>query len=240
MHGKEALFWHYSGTEQPVGSASHRSNHHLLCLVLLISHSFKTRLHWAVLTRYTGSMLCLWCLYFPSLLSLSWSFLPYLHFLHMHDPPSGPHWGPPPSPVDNYCLLHIAWCDKHSVLTVASHGYHGACLGCFWGGGRESWQETERTKSLKARHEGLITIWSALSQISNNTRWGECTYIWSTWMISNKFHSHTNIATPTVCYCCHAFHVTTEGFPTHMFMRLNHWPFHTQEIHLCWYTVSQW
>lgn len=33
--------------------------------------------------------------------------------------PSGPHWGLPLSPADNYCHLHIARCDKHSALPVA-------------------------------------------------------------------------------------------------------------------------
>lgn len=35
--------------------------------------------------------------------------------------PSGLHWGLSLSPADNYCHLHVARCDKHLALPVASH-----------------------------------------------------------------------------------------------------------------------
>lgn len=71
-----------------------------------------------VYRAFTFSLFCL-CL---GLFYLT-LFPPYLHICTCMTLvwPSGPHWGLPLSPADNYCHLHIARCDKHLVLPVASH-----------------------------------------------------------------------------------------------------------------------
>lgn len=128
---QDAILQQQTVSEQSAWSASCCSERHLQFLLLLTSRCFKIRLPFCGFTlRRREHALSLMCLYFLLPLPLSWSFLPSsspssptaaVHAWRLVSP-SGPHWGLPPSSADNYCHLHIAQCDKHLALPVASRG----------------------------------------------------------------------------------------------------------------------
>lgn len=136
VHRFWELTWHAGHMSSTGRVGCNFTTASVMCIMLLqatpvasfdFSHFKIEASFYVVLPCDTGSTFCpLICLYF--LLRL----YPGLFYPHPPLPtavhawclvsPSGPHWGLPLSSADNYCHLHLAQCDKHLALPVASRG----------------------------------------------------------------------------------------------------------------------
>lgn len=107
----------------------------------------------------------------------------------------------------------------------------------------QSWWERElaaKTEDrLNATHEELIAAWCAFSQICNQVK-RIYLYHSSDQPYLTGFMAALSLPHPLFVITAMIFRSRHRGFTTYMFIRLNHWPSLAQEIHLCWYTVSQW